>query len=195
MTDVRNDREIDGVEVVAGDLLRAAGIIIVWQGKILFLQRNGEGDHGGEWCIPGGKIEEGENAMDAAIRETFEEAGVEVPREALVEWTRAVRDGVDFTTFIASVSEEPEIKLDMSESLAFMWGSLTDAPQPQHPGMAIVLARFSMDELDIAQAMSRGELASPSIYQNVVLFNMRITGTGLSYRVGHDEYVWRDPEL
>ena len=26
--------------------------------RVLFLQRSGEGDHAGEWCLPGGKIDQ-----------------------------------------------------------------------------------------------------------------------------------------
>jgi 8-oxo-dGTP pyrophosphatase MutT (NUDIX family) len=184
----------DAVDVVEQPHIKASGILVVCQGQILLLRRTG-GDHEGEWCIPGGKIENGETSLEAAIRETREEAGVEVPAEALVEWTRTIRDGVDFTTFAASITEQPDVSLDETESSECGWFRLDALPEPLHPGMGMVIKRFSMDELDVAQAMSTNELASPSVYQNLALFNIRITGTGLSYRVDHDEYVWRDPSL
>lgn len=182
-------------DTVIKPLVRAAGILIVCQGKVLLLRRSASGSHPGEWCLPGGKIEDNETALQAAVRETFEEASVEVPLEALAEWTRTINAEIDFTTFIASIAEQPEIAIDPNESDEYCWASLDALPEPLHPGMPIIFKRFSMDELDIAQAMSRNELASPSVYQNLVLFNIRITGTGLSYRVDHDEYVWRDPSL
>jgi 8-oxo-dGTP pyrophosphatase MutT (NUDIX family) len=186
----------DTPDTIEKPVVRAAGILIVCQGELLFLKR---GDwiatEPGTWCIPGGKLEDGETSMDAAVRETFEESGIKVPRESLVEWTRVVRDGVDFTTFIASIATKPEVAIAEDESDKYAWLPLTNLPSPLHPGMGIVLRRFSMDELDIAQAMTTGDLASPSIYQNIALFNIRITGTGLSFRVDHDEYVWRDPSL
>lgn len=176
-------------------MIRAAGILIVCAGEILLLKRSGDGDHAGEWCIPGGKLEEGETSAQAACRETAEEAGVQVPLDMIAEWTRTISSEVDFTTFVASIADKPEVVLDDSENVEFVWRALDCLPSPLHPGMEMVLARFGMDELAIAEAMSLGKLASPSVYQNLVLFNIRITGTGLSYRVDHDEYVWRDPSL
>ena len=176
-------------------VIKASGILIVHAGKILLVRRSDAGDHPGTWCVPGGKIENAETALEAAIRETFEETGIEVPAEALVEWTRAIgEDEVDFTTFVASVAEEQTVTLS-DESSDYGWFALNALPEPLHYGMAIIIERFSMDELDIAQAMSKGRLASPSVYQNLAMFNIRITGTGLSYRIDHDEYVWRDPSL
>lgn len=52
-----------------------------------------------------------------------------------------------------------------------------------------------IDELGIAEAIRDGILPSPQKYENLTLFDLRITGTGLSYRTAHDEYVWRDPSL
>lgn len=176
-------------------MIKAAGIVIVCNNNILLLKRTGDADHVGEWCLPGGKIEDGETPIAAAIRETCEECGIEVPADALIEWTRVVNGDVDFTTFIASIAEQPDVSLDLTESSDYVWTPLNDLPSPLHPGMTMVFKRFSMDELDVAQAMTRNDLASPSVYQNLVLFNMRITGTGLSYRIDHDEYVWRDPSL
>lgn len=50
------------------------------------------------------------------------------------------------------------------------------------------------NELDIAKAIRSGELPSPQQYENLWLFDVRITGTGTSYRTGLDEYVYRPPE-
>lgn len=54
-----------------------AAVIINNQDKLLMIQRKGA--HGaGTWSVPGGWIEHGEWAQDAAIRETYEEVGIEV---------------------------------------------------------------------------------------------------------------------
>lgn len=52
-----------------------------------------------------------------------------------------------------------------------------------------------MDELGVARAIRDGELPSPQKYDNVWLFAIRITGTGLAYRPSIDEHVWRDKSL
>lgn len=49
-------------------------------------------------------------------------------------------------------------------------------------------------ELDIAKAIRAGELGSPQQYENLWLFDVRVTGTGTAYRKAHDEYVYRAPE-
>ena len=51
-----------------------------------------------------------------------------------------------------------------------------------------------LHEMDIAKAIRDGAVESPQRYENVWLFDMRITGTGTSYRQSLDEYVYRPPE-
>lgn len=54
---------------------------------------------------------------------------------------------------------------------------------------------MSFTELDAAQRIRDGTLPSPVKFNNMWLVNLRITGTGLSYRSGLTEHVWRDPNL
>lgn len=53
----------------------------------------------------------------------------------------------------------------------------------------------SLDEFGIAEAIRDGTLSSPQRYENITLFDLRITGTGMAYRSAHTEYTWRDPTL
>lgn len=53
---------------------------------------------------------------------------------------------------------------------------------------------MSITELDVAKAIRSGELSSPQQYENAWLFDVRVTGTGTSYRDYADEYVYRPPE-
>jgi 8-oxo-dGTP pyrophosphatase MutT (NUDIX family) len=177
-------------------MIRAAGILIVSGGEILYLKRGPNCTLPGVWCFPGGHVEDGETSAEAAVRETFEETGIVVPPDAITEWTRTIIDDVDFTTYIAALQERPEsLALQADEVDDYTWAPLNSPPDPLHPGIRIALARFAMDELSVAKAMAAGQLASPSVYQNLTLFNIRITGTGLAYRIGHEEFVWRQPDL
>ncbi len=50
-----------------------------------------------------------------------------------------------------------------------------------------------MTELEVAHLMARGLVDSPAKIGSVTLVKMRVTGTGMAYRAGLKEYVWRDP--
>ena len=56
----------------------SAGLAIIYDEKILLL-RASERKHNKSYGIPKGKLEEGETNLEAAIRETREECGVNVP--------------------------------------------------------------------------------------------------------------------
>ncbi|MFE2864976.1 NUDIX domain-containing protein [Embleya sp. NPDC059259] len=53
------------------------------EGRLLLLQRAGDIYAGGQWCLPGGHVEDGEHVLTAAARELHEETGLDVPFEAL----------------------------------------------------------------------------------------------------------------
>ena len=164
--------------------------------------RGGGGDHAGEWCIPGGKIEDGESASDAAIRETAEETGNRISAKDLgssplcrsQSCTTDDGEQIDFTTFLAKTPEKFDV-VTSGEHVDFAWAPIDQPPQPLHPGTQIALDRLGMTELDAARAIADGRLTSPLKFtDHLALFAMRISGTGLAYRVGKDEYVWRSPE-
>jgi 8-oxo-dGTP diphosphatase len=57
-----------------------AAIINKEAGKILLTRRNVE-PFKGQWCLPGGHIDDNEKAFDAVIREAKEETGLEFEAE------------------------------------------------------------------------------------------------------------------
>jgi hypothetical protein len=63
------------------------------------------------------------------------------------------------------------------------------------PGVETALRRLSMTEMDVAEAIRDGELASPQPFENAVLVDMRISGTGVAYRPKLKEWVYRRPEI
>jgi A/G-specific adenine glycosylase len=58
--------------------VRAAVVALERDGRWLVQRRKSSGLLGGLWEFPGGKVEAGESAVDAARREVHEEAGIEV---------------------------------------------------------------------------------------------------------------------
>lgn len=176
---------------IAPETLRAAGIVFRAKstGRVLYLQRVDTG----EWCGAGGKIEDGETPIDAAIRECAEEMG-ELSDLDPQPLARTVSPTLDFTAFIQDVPDEFAPTLN-DEHTAWAWADPDNPPQPVHANMATVVARLFADELGIARLMAFSGLASPQKYGAVWLFDMRITGTGAAYRMGDKEFVWRDPSL
>ena len=62
----------------------AAGVVCL-RGTEVLLIRRGTPPRLGEWSLPGGRIEPGERAADAALRELREETGVEAELTGLLD--------------------------------------------------------------------------------------------------------------
>lgn len=91
--------------------VNAAGVIVLAgvepDVSVLLLKRADTG----EWCYPGGGIEDGEDAVEAAAREFKEETGVELPAQ-LSRHARRVADGVDYETFTCRVAAPFDVALN-----------------------------------------------------------------------------------
>lgn len=189
--DVRTDKEV-----------KAAGIAYMTDSKILLIQRGSGQDHPNEWAFPGGHLDKGEDAETAAIREFSEEVGGKVSGpECLGQFGKFMAYGCIGPAFDVVLSDE---------SQAYMWADMNDLPEPMHPRALEILhssafKRLGMNELDIARAMSIGELPSPQVYCNVTLFDIRITGTAVCCRILKkgdgdkaeyvEQYAWREPSM
>jgi 8-oxo-dGTP pyrophosphatase MutT (NUDIX family) len=95
-------------------------------GRVLLLRRSGEGDHEGEWSIPGEKLKPGEDCAMAAVRETYEELGWHAGSAGILH-CRRVKDGCDYTTFLKDVDHEFSPPNLNREHDAWQWVSIDDA--------------------------------------------------------------------
>ena len=114
----------------------AAGLLVLHPPMGVLLQLRADWSHsGGTWGIPGGALKFGENALDAALREAHEEAGV--PPEAIrVIGTSVLNLGFwSYTTVVGIAEKFFEPVVTDAESAALEWVPLEDvATRELHPG-------------------------------------------------------------
>ena len=123
---------------MAGPMLNpipAASVIVLRDDpmEVLLLRRSDKSSFvPGAWVFPGGVVEAGESARDAAARETLEEAGLSLDPESLVltsRWITPVGLPKRFDTefYLAAVSRDTNMKIDGVEIVDAMWLAPKDA--------------------------------------------------------------------
>lgn len=65
-------------------------------GGELLLVRRGHGPAGGRWSLPGGRIEGGETAAEAVVREIAEETGLDAVCGPLFGWFEVIDDSYHY---------------------------------------------------------------------------------------------------
>ena len=159
--------------------------IMFRQGKFVFLiQRSDDGT----WCPPGGTVEPGELAIDAARREVLEEVGCQYDGPLTPHSVYG-----DYLTFRAEVPERFEAKLN-DESLAAGWFHIDDLPKPLHQPFAEMLAQQALNETEVAALIADGTLSSPQFFINMWMFAIRVTGTGVTWRSADQQMAFRNPD-
>jgi 8-oxo-dGTP pyrophosphatase MutT (NUDIX family) len=134
----------------------AATVVLVRDGEqgleALLVQRNKAVQHmGGMWVFPGGKVDEGDYpgdrseyqaAVNAAIRETKEEAGLDVTADQLVylsHWTTPEGAKKRFATwfFLTMLDDDQEVQVDGGEIACHRWvkpeTALAESANLEHP--------------------------------------------------------------
>jgi 8-oxo-dGTP pyrophosphatase MutT (NUDIX family) len=111
--------------------VEVAGCYCEHQDQFLLLKRAEGRPEPGTWCVPGGKLEKGEESRAAAMRELYEETGLSVELTELKEigklFVRQPKVDFIFHLFYARFHHLPKIKLATDEHVEARWVTLEQA--------------------------------------------------------------------
>jgi 8-oxo-dGTP pyrophosphatase MutT (NUDIX family) len=150
---VEPDRPAPGEELNPGAVTvpRLAATVIVLRGgadalEVLLVQRNPAARFmGGAWVFPGGAVGTGEDTRDAAVREVFEEAGIELPApDQLLPFSRwitpaEVKIRYDTWFFLAPLPAGASPRIDGSEIVDARWYTPAAALEASRAGQLLLV--------------------------------------------------------
>ena len=122
----------------------AAGVLVHDPVLGVLLQlRAGWCDAGGTWGIPGGALRAGESALDGALREAWEEAGI-TPRDVTIEYTSVFDAGFwTYSTVVALRRRAFTPRIRSLESTSLRWVPAREVRGLElHPGFAATWAEL-----------------------------------------------------
>lgn len=128
----------------------AAGLLLIQQGRILLQHRAPWVHNGDTWGIPGGARDSHESPLEAALRESHEEIGIEASR--VTSLFSHVDDHGDwsYVTIVASVDSSPLVFAKNHETLDLRWFEVAEV------GVAKLHPSFAKSWIEISDLLVNG---------------------------------------
>lgn len=109
------------------------GCFIEYDGKFLLLHRHVHKANGDKWGLPAGKMDAGENIMQAVLREVQEETGLTLPETSVEHFDSLyVRDGtfdIEWHMFATKLDTQPTVQISPQEHSEYLWVTPDEALQ------------------------------------------------------------------
>lgn len=100
-------------------------VFIEHEGKVLFLHRQDHKPQGNTWGIVAGKVDPGEDFLDALIRETKEEIDLDIKKEDIKYikeyYVRYAEYDFKYYTHHVLLKEKPVLKIELNEHKDSKW--------------------------------------------------------------------------
>ena len=109
------------------DKVQVSACYLDVEGRLLLLQCAFNRQEPGKWGVPAGKIEEGETAKEAAVRELFEETGIQCLNVQGLGSLYMRKPAVDYVYHLFKVEVAEMLSVDLSnEHEGYIWASKKD---------------------------------------------------------------------
>lgn len=149
--------------------------------------------HAGQWALPGGRLDPGEDAERAALRETAEELGLHVDPSAILGLLDdyPTRSGFIITPVVVWAGPHPELEPNPHEVAAVYRVPLSDLEREEVPRLRSI-EESDRPVISVPIARLDTDIHAPTA---AVLYQLReVALRGLSTRVDHFEqpvFAWR----
>jgi 8-oxo-dGTP pyrophosphatase MutT (NUDIX family) len=183
----------------AEDLIRAAVTLLLIgdnRGEACFVitrRASGLRDHPGQWALPGGRANPGESAIEAALRETREEIGLELDTNTVIGLLDdyPTRSGFLITPVVVWGVFEPDLIADPNEVAEIYCIPLADLEKPDVPRLRTI-PESDRPVISIPIETLGANIHAPTA---AILYQLReVAVRGKSTRVAHFEepvFAWK----
>ena len=105
----------------------AVGAVAVRDDELLLVRR-GQGPAAGEWSVPGGRVQVGEELHEAVVREVTEETGLEVVVDRFLGWVERIGETHHFVIldFVVTPLDPGQAPVAGDDAAEAVWVPLSE---------------------------------------------------------------------